>query len=87
MGWLYKHDPIDDPVAYLTGQFTHTSEQRTNRVLDAARVASTVYMAVSYTHLPICSRFDQQVTRVPAALSRVFMESQNHHHAIADGGR
>jgi hypothetical protein len=49
MGWLYKHDPIDDPVAYLTGQFTHTSEQRTNRVLDAARVASTVYMAIEST--------------------------------------
>ena len=49
MGWLYKHDQIDDPVAYLTGQFTHTSEQRTNRVLDAARVASTVYMAIEST--------------------------------------
>jgi hypothetical protein len=49
MGWLYRHDPIDDPVAYLTDQFTHTSEQRTNRVLDAARVANTVYMAVECT--------------------------------------
>jgi len=49
MGWLYHHDPIDDPVAYLTDQFTHTSEHRTNRVLDAARVAGTVYMAIEST--------------------------------------
>ena len=46
MGWLYKHDPIDDPVAYLTDQYTHDAEHHTYRVLAAARVANTVYMAV-----------------------------------------
>jgi hypothetical protein len=46
MGWLYKHDPIDDPVAYLTDQYNHDGEHRTYRVLAAARVANTVYMAV-----------------------------------------
>jgi hypothetical protein len=49
MGWLYRHDPIDDPVAYLTDRFSHEDEHRTNRVLDAARVANTVYMAVDCT--------------------------------------
>ena len=49
MGWLYKHDPIDDPVAYLTDQYNHDGEHRTYRVLAAARVANTVYMAVKIT--------------------------------------
>jgi len=49
MGWLYKHDPIDDPVAYLTDHFNHDGEHRTQRVLAAARVANTVYMAVKST--------------------------------------
>jgi hypothetical protein len=49
MGWLYKHDPIDDPVAYLTDQYNHDGEHRTYRVLAAARVANTVYMAVKST--------------------------------------
>ena len=49
MGWLYRHDPIDDPVAYLTDQFNHDGEHRMNRVLGAARVANTVYMAVECT--------------------------------------
>ena len=49
MGWLYRHDPIDDPVAYLTGQFNHEDEHRLNRVRGAARVANTVYMAVECT--------------------------------------
>ena len=46
MGWLYKNDPIDDPVAYLTAQYNHDSEHRVYRVLAAARAASTVYMAI-----------------------------------------
>jgi hypothetical protein len=29
MGWLYKHDPIDDPVACLTDQYNHDGEHRT----------------------------------------------------------
>jgi hypothetical protein len=49
MGWLYHRDPIDDPVAYLTDQFNHEGEHRMNRVLGAARVANTVYMAVGCT--------------------------------------
>lgn len=49
MGWLYKHDPINDPVAYLTDQYNHDGEHRTYRVLTAARVANTVYMAVKIT--------------------------------------
>ena len=49
MGWLYKHDPISDPVAYLTDQYDHDGEHRTYRVLAAARVANTVYMAVKVT--------------------------------------
>ena len=48
MGWLYKHDPIDDPVAYLIDQF-NTKRTRLYDVLDAARVANTVYMAVECT--------------------------------------
>jgi hypothetical protein len=49
MGWLCKRDPIDDPVAYLTDHFNHDGEHRTQRVLAAARVANTVYMAVKTT--------------------------------------
>ncbi len=49
MGWLYKHDPIDDPIAYLTNQYNHDGEHRIYRVLAAARVANTVYMAVKIT--------------------------------------
>jgi hypothetical protein len=49
MGWLYKHDPIDDPVADLTDHFKHDGEHRTQRVLAAARVANTVYMALKIT--------------------------------------
>jgi len=49
MGWLYNLDPIDDPVAYLTDHFHHDGEHRTQRVLAAARVANTVYMALKIT--------------------------------------
>ena len=49
MGWLYKHDPIDDPVADPTDHFKHDGEHRTQRVLAAARVANTVYMALKIT--------------------------------------
>jgi hypothetical protein len=49
MGWLYKHDSIDNPVAYLTDQYNHDAEHCTYRVLAAARVANTVYMAVKST--------------------------------------
>lgn len=49
MGWLYKYDPIDDPIAYLTDQYTYDGDQRSYRVLAAARVANTVYLAVKIT--------------------------------------
>jgi hypothetical protein len=49
MGWLYQRDPVDDPVAELTAQFTCDGHTRTWHVLAAARVASTVYMAVKST--------------------------------------
>jgi hypothetical protein len=57
MGWLYKHDPIDDPVPYLTDQYNHDGEHRTYRVLAAARVANTVYMAVKSTEKTTGKRF------------------------------
>ena len=46
MGWLYKHDPVDDPVAYLTDLNDHDGEHFNNRVLAATRVGNTVYMAL-----------------------------------------
>ena len=49
MGWLYQHDPITDPVAYLTTLYDHDGERTTARVLAAARVGSTVYLAVKST--------------------------------------
>ena len=49
MGWLYKHDPIDDPVAYLVNQYNHEGEHRLYQVLAAARVGNTVYMALKCT--------------------------------------
>jgi hypothetical protein len=49
MGWLYKHEPIDDPVEYLIHRYTHDGERRRHQVLAAARVANTVYMAIKDT--------------------------------------
>jgi hypothetical protein len=49
MGWLYRHDPISDPVAYLSTHLDHDGAQTTNKVLAASRVGSTVYMAVKST--------------------------------------
>jgi len=49
MGWLYRSEPVDDPVAHLTGQFDHDGERRRSDVLAAARAGSTVYMAVRST--------------------------------------
>jgi hypothetical protein len=57
MGWLYRHDPINDPVAYLTDQFNHDDEHRTCRVLGAARVANTVYMAIECTEKATAKSF------------------------------
>jgi hypothetical protein len=52
MGWLYQCDPIDDPVAYLTKQYSFDGETRSLHGLAAARVANTVYMAIRSTDKP-----------------------------------
>ena len=52
MGWLYQDDPVADPVAELTARFTYDGHTRTWRVLDAARIANTIYMAVNSTDKP-----------------------------------
>ena len=49
MGWLYQHDPIDNPVAYLTDHYDYDDERMTHRVPAAARVANTIYMAIKFT--------------------------------------
>jgi hypothetical protein len=49
MGWLYKDEPIDNPVDYLINRYTHDGERSLHQVLAAARVANTVYMAIKYT--------------------------------------
>jgi hypothetical protein len=49
MGWLFQRDPIDDPVGYLTDKFTYDGERHTLRVLAAAHLSNTVYMAVCST--------------------------------------
>ncbi len=66
MGWLYRHDPIDDPVAHLTEKFNHESEHRIGQVLDAARVGSTVYMAIRTT---------EKVTGAPFVFAAVILIS------------
>lgn len=57
MGWLYRHDPIDDPVAYLTDQFNYENEHRRSEVLAAARAGSTVYMAIRSTEKATAASF------------------------------
>jgi hypothetical protein len=49
MGWLYQHDPIDNPLAYLTGKYTYEDDWHTLQTLDGARVGNTVYLAVKST--------------------------------------
>jgi hypothetical protein len=49
MGWLYQYDPVENPVAYLTEKYNCDNERRTLQVLAAARVGSTVYMAIKST--------------------------------------
>lgn len=49
MGWLYQHDPVNDPVAYLTRELTQDNKRRSLQPLDAARVGNTVYLAVQST--------------------------------------
>ena len=49
MGWIQKRDPVDDPLAYTTNRYNYDGAQRTYRVLDATRVANTIYMAVRFT--------------------------------------
>jgi hypothetical protein len=49
MGWLYQNDPVENPIAYLTGKYNYDGERHTLQVLAAARVANTVYMAIRFT--------------------------------------
>lgn len=49
MGWLYRNDSVDDPVAYLTAKYNHDDTEYTRRVLAAARSGNTVYMALRIT--------------------------------------
>lgn len=49
MGRLYQYDPVENPVAYLTEKYNCDNERRTLQVLAAARVGSTVYMAIRST--------------------------------------
>ncbi len=73
MGWLYRHDPVDDPVAYLTDKFDHDGERYANRVLAAARVGNTVYMAVRCT---------EKATGNPFVLAAVILISNTRKHGF-----
>ena len=49
MGWLYRNEPIDDPLAYLKAKYNYDCETHTLQTLDGARVRNTVYLAVRST--------------------------------------
>ena len=49
MGWLYRHDPVDDPLAYLTSKYNYDRDTNTLQTLAGARVGNTVYLAVKST--------------------------------------
>ena len=49
MGWLYRDEPIDDPLAYLKAKYNYDCETHTLQTLDGARVRNTVYLAVRST--------------------------------------
>jgi hypothetical protein len=49
MGWLYRDEPIDNPLAYLKGKYNYDCETHTLQTLDGARVRNTVYLAVRST--------------------------------------
>jgi|GraSoiStandDraft_24_1057298.scaffolds.fasta_scaffold128274_1 hypothetical protein len=49
MGWLYRDEPIDDPLAYLKAKYNYDCETHTLQTLDGARVRNTVYLAVRTT--------------------------------------
>ena len=49
MGWLYRHDPVDDPLAYLTAKYNYDCNTHTLQTLDGARIGNTVYLAVKST--------------------------------------
>ena len=49
MGWLYRDEPIDDPLAYLKAKYNYDCDTHTLQTLDGARVRNTVYLAVRST--------------------------------------
>jgi hypothetical protein len=63
MGWLYRNEPIDNPLAHLMAKYNYDCNTHTLKTLDGARVGNTVYLAVkstikefrfhSYPHLPL----------------------------------
>jgi hypothetical protein len=49
MGWLYRDEPIDNPLAYLMARYDYDCDTHTLKTLDGARVGNTVYLAVRST--------------------------------------
>ena len=49
MGWLYQQDPVDDPVTEIVAKFSYRGDPYKQRVLEAARVGNTIYLAVKVT--------------------------------------
>jgi hypothetical protein len=49
MGWLYRDEPIDDPLAYLKAKYNYDCDTHTLQTLDGARIGNTVYLAVKST--------------------------------------
>ena len=49
MGWLYRDEPIDDPLAYLKAKYNYDCDTHTLQTLDGARVRNTVFLAVRST--------------------------------------
>jgi uncharacterized protein DUF6927 len=49
MGWLYRNEPSDDPLAYLKAKYNYDCDTHTLKTLDGARVRNTVYLAVRST--------------------------------------
>ena len=49
MGWLYRNEPIDDPLGYLKAKYNYDCDSHTLQTLDGARVRNTVYLAVRST--------------------------------------
>lgn len=49
MGWLFQHDPVDDPVACLMAKYNYDCDTHTLQTLAGARAGRAVYLAVRST--------------------------------------